>query len=91
MVGCPFPVFSWGWSDWRTRWEGGPIALVWNIKPSRPSPLSRQEAMKKRPGFKAMAINSEDDGGVGDVMKSSLSVTAGGSLQVHPPAILRPR
>ncbi|KAJ1486901.1 kinase-like domain-containing protein [Baffinella frigidus] len=39
--------------------------------------------MKKRPGFKAMVINSEDDSGAGEVMKSSLSVTAGGSLQVR--------
>lgn len=41
--------------------------------------------MKKRPGFKAMVINSEDDSGAGEVMKSSLSVTAGGSLQVRLP------
>jgi hypothetical protein len=40
--------------------------------------------MRKRPGFKAMAIVADDDdAGGGDLLKSSLSVTAGGSLQVR--------
>lgn len=38
--------------------------------------------MKKRPGFKAMVITA-DEGEEEQVFKSSLSVTAGGSLQVR--------